>query len=175
MVVEKLYKFHNFITKEECDYFISQIPLQESYDVDSWDHRIFPISENDWQTKHLSHIITRVQAFLKEKINVSVDLLRCQLQIWPIGSESNLHVHYNPITPNDNFGDWNCSLYLNDDFEGGEFIMEDGPSFKPEPGLLTFYNGVKDYHGLNRVESGNHRFTVLFWWDNTNFDDVINN
>ena len=166
---KKFYKFNNFITKEECDYFIGEIPIEESYNVDVWDHRIFNISDNDWQTKHLSHIITRVQTFLKENINVSVNLLRCHLQVWPIGSKSDLHIHYDPRIPDDNFGDWNCSLYLNDDFEGGEFIMEGGMIVKPEPGLLTFYNGAKDFHGLNKVEGGNHRFTILFWWEDTEF------
>ena len=54
-------------------------------------------------------------------------------------------------------------LYLNDDFEGGEFITSTGFVLKPKQGMLTFFNGSKIIHGTRRTLSKDRK-TLIFWW-----------
>jgi hypothetical protein len=59
-------------------------------------------------------------------------------------------------------------LYLNDDFEGGEFFTDTGIRIKPKKNRLTFFNGSAIPHGLTKVEKA-HRYTIIFWWKGTRF------
>jgi predicted 2-oxoglutarate/Fe(II)-dependent dioxygenase YbiX len=124
---------------------------------DVWANRQMPIEQPD--------VIQKVKSFLESKLSVELICEQAQVQIWPKGSDSALHVH-------DDFGrggtDYNSLLYLNDDFEGGEFYTECGLSIKPKTGTLTFFNGAKVKHGVQKVLAGN-RFTLIFWWKNTKF------
>ena len=87
---------------------------------------------------------------------------QAQTQVWNKESYSQLHTH----TYNDRENtDFNSLIYLNDNFDGGEFITTN-QSYKPEFGSLTFFNGKQIYHGVNKV-SKNHRYTLIFWWENT--------
>ncbi len=63
--------------------------------------------------------------------------------------------------------DYNSILYLNDDFQGGEFFTEN-LVVKPKPGRLTFFDGRNNYHGLREVKM-HHRYSIMFWWTNTIF------
>jgi hypothetical protein len=54
-------------------------------------------------------------------------------------------------------------LFLNDDFEGGEFITSTGFVLKPKQGMLTFFNGSKIIHGTRRTLSKDRK-TLIFWW-----------
>ena len=102
---------------------------------------------------------------IESNINVKLSVHGIELQTWPIGSESSLHIH---DAQGREKTDYNSLLYLNDDFDGGEFFTENGISVKPSPGRLTFFDGSKIKHGINRIYNGN-RFTMIFWWKNTKF------
>jgi len=58
---------------------------------------------------------------------------------------------------------YNSLIYLNDDFEGGLFHTEKGIFIKPEPGLLTFFDGRHVFHGTSEVKKKD-RFSLIFWW-----------
>jgi hypothetical protein len=55
-------------------------------------------------------------------------------------------------------------LYLNDDFEGGEFLFPDlHIQVKPKPGLLVAFPSDQNYlHGVNPVTSG-ERYSIVTW------------
>ena len=55
-------------------------------------------------------------------------------------------------------------LFLNDDFEGGEFVFPDlHIQVKPKPGLLVVFPSDQNYmHGVNPVTSG-ERYSIVTW------------
>lgn len=131
--------------------------LSEGKKYDAWyPTRNFKLGPND-------SVVPLVQEILFQQLGVYSDCLDCELQTWPIGIESKLHIH----DANDReTGDYNSLLYLNDDFYGGEFYTGNGITIKPKKNRLTFFDGRKIYHGVRTVEN-QHRFTMIFWWGNT--------
>ena len=131
-----------------------------SHDPDSkyaWNHRTVDVT-NEPLTK-------AVQTFLEQRLNCSLSLSNAEIQVWPVGSKSLLHKH---VANGREDTDYNSLLYLNEDFDGGEFYTEHGLSFAPKQGMLTFFNGKEILHGLKDVSVGN-RYTIIFWWQNTKF------
>jgi hypothetical protein len=70
-----------------------------------------------------------------------------------------------------------CTIYLNDDYEGGEisFLNIDSKKvieYKPYAGdVIVFPSGEPYYHGVNRVGSGSKYFIRLFWGWNSDGTD----
>ena len=124
----------------------------------NWDNRTIDVTNEP--------IAKEVQDFLEQRLNCSLNLNHAQIQIWPVGSKAVLHKH---VANGREGTDYNSLLYLNDNFEGGEFYTEHGLSFKPKQGMLTFFNGKEVLHGLKDVHGGN-RYTIIFWWQNTKFN-----
>lgn len=59
-----------------------------------------------------------------------------------------------------------CGLYLNDDYEGGELLLEDqGVALKPKPGTLVFFPGFYTNHGVNEVTKGSRVNILIFFYD----------
>ena len=58
--------------------------------------------------------------------------------------------------------DWTSVCYLNDDYEGGETLIEDG-IFKPKRGRLVVFPSKKMNHGVSLVKS-RVRYTYIAWW-----------
>ena len=149
-----IHVFENFISEKECSKWISKAPSFVNYD---WENRVIDISKYP--------ITKKVKKFLEKELNIKTEIDQSQIQLWPIDSHSDIHVH---DSYSRNHGDFNSLLYLNDNFEGGEFITEK-LIIEPKPGLLTFFDGSKIYHGVNRVRK-HHRYTLIFWWKNTVFN-----
>ncbi len=87
-----------------------------------------------------------------------------QIQTWPTSSKSDLHVHGEKCDWDDgreNTG-FNSLIYLNDDFEGGEFFTEN-IMIKPKTGTLTLFDGSTIYHGVKPILKG-ERYTIILWW-----------
>ena len=150
------YLQQNFISKNECDYFISlaakpNTDIRQKYCEDNplWEHRVINI------TNH--HIVNRVSDHFKKALGLDLKIEEAQIQNWIVGSESLPHTHERwPQVK------YNSLLYLNNNFEGGEFYTPQ-LTIKPEPGLLTLFDGSQTEHGLNQVLN-NDRFTLIFWW-----------
>lgn len=152
--MERVEIFRNVLSKEECNEWISKAPeFTGSYD---FSNRIVQISD--------CPIVNKIQDFLERKCNCKLNCSEAQIQLWPIGSYSELHIH---DSNNREDTDYNSLLYLNDNFCDGEFITND-LIIKPETGMLTFFDGSSIYHGVNKVKK-NHRYTLIFWWQNTFF------
>jgi predicted 2-oxoglutarate/Fe(II)-dependent dioxygenase YbiX len=60
--------------------------------------------------------------------------------------------------------DLSIVLFLNDEFEGGEFVFPDlHIQVKPKPGLLVCFPSDQNYlHGVNSVKSG-ERYSIVSW------------
>ena len=152
----RIYKFYNFLSKDECNEWIKKCPKFIDY---SWDNRTIDITNENFGIL----IGNKVQKFLEEKFNIKTNLKKIQLQIWPINCTGELHVHHDINTPK--LYDFNSLIYLNDDFKGGEFFTKN-KKIKPKQGLLTFFNGNEIWHGVKTVKN-NHRYTIIFWWSDT--------
>lgn len=153
----------NSISKEQCEFYRSKIDkwyslsLENGYDPISWESRVISIRRDK--------ICQTIKSLLETKLQLTTKIQTVELQCWPKDSYSELHRH-------DDRGrektDYNSILYLNDDFDGGEFYTENGIVVKPVTGRLTFFNGSEIKHGLNKVLNRN-RYTIIFWWTETKF------
>ena len=149
----KLYIFKNFLSSEECDEYYKKI-----YDIGPQPKMLdFKIITADLTGDPIGE---KVKNFLNKKFLINLDLDQLQIQNWHVNSFGNLHTHYNPGREHIIY---TSSLYLNDDFLGGEFITEDGKKFKPIKGALTFFNGQKIKHGVNPVFKTDRK-SLIFWW-----------
>ncbi len=149
--------FDNVISKEECDKYIRLIDevynerLESGMDPISFSTRLINIDEP---------IIDYVKGYLEERVNIKLDHRWTQLQYWPVGIHSVRHIHTDARAGDTNY---TSMLYLNDDFQGGEFFTDD-MVIKPRPGKLTLFNGREVYHGVNTVKE-KPRYSIIFWWN----------
>lgn len=138
-------------------------------------HFIKMLSENQdyfafYPTRNLilsptDEAIRIITDFLESRIKVKLSCYQLELQTWAVSTYSGLHRH---TEQQRDHGDYNSLLYLNDDFDGGEFYTGTGITIKPKKNRLTFFDGKNIDHGVKKV-SRNHRYTMIFWWENTKF------
>ena len=182
--------FDNVISKEHCQILKSRIEswyyhclTEDSKDnIWQWNKRVLDVTPMhlnlnhtsayernfnlDTETKKIQEdVCEKVINFLKTRLNVEFDLQRAELQTWPMNTNGPMHSH-NQGGANDT--DYNSLLYLNDDFNGGEFLTENGLIVRPTSGRLTFFDGFNIKHGVGDIYDGN-RYTMIFWWKNTKF------
>ena len=146
--------FENFLNERECRRWIHKAPKF----VGSYDFTDRTIDITNFR------IVGRVKKFLQKNCKCKLTCHQAQIQLWPIDSKSNLHIH---TEDHREMTDYNSLIYLNDNFVGGEFLLEN-LHIRPKSGMLTFFNGSKLHHGVNKVQN-NHRYTLIFWWKNTIF------
>ena len=153
---KNVYLFKNFMQQNETTLYIKYI--QNKY------NRVGNIEDFYTRTIDISHdpIVNKVKQFIESQLPVKLNCSQAQIQIWPEGSKSELHRHEWNGREN---GDFNSLIYLNDNFDDGEFVTE-FLKYKPEIGTLTFFNGKENYHGVSKVKRA-HRYTLIFWWKNT--------
>jgi len=147
-----LYIFDNVISTIECQHWINKSPkikkIPERYEMTN---RCLNINDEP--------VVEYVKNYLENKTNIKLDILGAELMVWPEECVSPLHVHDRGLRMQSKY---NSILYLNNNFEGGEFIT-DSITVNPIPGRLTLFDGSLTKHGLNKVTKG-HRYTILFWW-----------
>ncbi|MBX3203306.1 MAG: hypothetical protein KF850_04040 [Labilithrix sp.] len=107
-------------------------------------------------------VVDVLRSFIEARLRLRLTCYQAELQTWPIGVESEPHIH----TKGREIGDYNSLLYLNDEFTGGEFFAEPGIRVRPVRNRLTFFDGSKHYHGITKV-GGCHRYTMILWWRDT--------
>ena len=54
-------------------------------------------------------------------------------------------------------------VYLNDEFQGGHTIFEDGTSIAPVPGRMVIFDGMQYLHGASQ-NIGGFRYTIPIWY-----------
>ena len=145
----------NFLTPAECAYWIDQSPVY---------NKINPKGNEDWnlRRKDITNfpIVEKVKAFHKLNDNLDLNILEATTQLWADGTEALPHVH-------DELGgrehtQFNSIIYLNNNFQGGEFFTNEQVVL-PVPGRLIVFDGSKEFHGIKPI-IGNHRYTLIFWW-----------
>ena len=160
---EKVYQYKNFLTPLECKYFIEKHSqfFDPSTDKRTFYHRktevmnIFPFSNTHtnftYQAKRLNG---RLDSAVK-KINRKGFVNYFQIVKWLENSDQKIHLdfknHY-----------YTSIIYLNDDFEGGETVINKR-NIIPKAGLMILFAGNHTLHGVNKVKKGK-RYTIPCWY-----------
>jgi len=138
-------KIDNFLSLKECADLITSLTIKHK-------EKCFPFRDTIVLQMRLPLFNERLNKYFnfynfKEPSNQ-------QLVIWPKGSKMGRHFDLNDK--------YSTIVYLNDDFEGGETIIE-GLKFKPKAGsLLLFSNGTK-IHEVKEIING-ERYTLATWY-----------
>jgi hypothetical protein len=98
---------------------------------------------------YTSYLATKGQQLYPELI---------QAMVWQEGVSQSFHVDDKRSSTT-----LTSITYLNDDFEGGETIFENGLTIRPKKGKTVFFDGQKYRHGVSCVSKG-IRFVLANWY-----------
>lgn len=148
---EVVYTFENYLSRRQCKRYASTIK-DLGVGIFNWSQRTQDISGDP--------IVQKLQKFLNKIFNLNLTLAQAQTQNWNQTSFSDLHIHNQRGRENTTYS---SSIYLNDGFSGGRFFTKNGIKIKPTVGLLTFFNGKKVWHGVEKVKDKDRK-ALIFWW-----------
>jgi hypothetical protein len=172
MIVE-----HNFLSKEDCDYFIKMhTSLYDSVGFTWGYNQVIPFyllkdffdkNDNEYDYNFLRKIEAKITHHMQCIDSESfIDFL--QLVKWNTGGEQDAHcdVKYKKNTSIPIDASWDCYtsiLYLNDDYEGGQTHVNGVVSEEPETGKIITFVGNKIFHGVRKITKG-IRYTIPVWY-----------
>ena len=159
-----IHSYEDFFTPEKCQHFINR--HSELFNPDSdkraFYHRETASSLQRREVVELSSYFTYDSKKLNGRLNFTVknidaDVFVNYFQIvkWPMTEEQKQHrdFDYHPYT---------SIIYLNDNFEGGETVVEK-TMIKPKKGLMVLFDGNKKVHSVNKINKG-PRYTISCWY-----------
>ena len=152
----------NFLSEEECDFLIQYYkkhPFKESY------KRTVLLRMKDTSLFHLKKSLIRYRYLKRIEKEFSLKLCFDQIVFWPPFSYKPMHKDGYALKEKDPVAasvDWTSVCYLNDDYEGGETMIEDR-AIKPKKGKLTLFPSKKMEHGVSLVRDRS-RYTYIAWW-----------
>ena len=164
---DEVFIFENFLDGETCKkYLNTAVTYFKQFENDK--SFIYNMKKRTVQLyEHETELLHRVKTFLEQMFSTTLTIQTFEAHVWPISVKSNLHTH---MVGNRVHSDFNSIIYLNDDFEGGEFYTNNGVLYKPKAGTLTFFNGQTIPHGIKKT-LGKHRYILIFWWLKPSFPD----
>ena len=116
---------------------------------------IFGLKYTPWHNRKIRNIMKYYRSYVSREFNLSLNY--DQLVVWAPGAGKDLHKDGIDETNNE----WVSVCYLNDDFNGGETVIED-QMIKPQRGGLAVFNSNNYYHGVRPADGW--RFTYIAWW-----------
>ena len=138
-------RIDNFLSKEECNKLIEK--FKQSKDSVLKYRNTFTVKIKP------ENILEKINNQFKFHNFLKPD--NCEIVMWPVDSYMKIHI--------DNGDKFSFFLYLNDDFEGGETVVEDITG-KPKQGrIIIFSNGVM-YHEVKQIKK-NNRFMLAGWYN----------
>ena len=144
----------NFLPQDECKEYFKKVKDIGFVDKNlEWSERTFDVTEDP--------IVGKVSEYLNGRFNLNLKIAAAEVQNHHINSRCLMHKHHDKWESDRIL--YNSLIYLNDDFDGGEFVTEGGINIKPEEGMLTFFNGVAVTHGVKKVLKKDRK-TIIFWW-----------
>ena len=137
--------FDNYLPKEMCDSYINfyNSNLNRVYEYEG----SYPITLNQNELELVHNI--------KENFNISHELSKSEIVKRECGSFMGDH-----FDDGDKFA---FILYLNDDYSGGETIIENETIIKPKTGRILLFTNGNIMHRVNKVLSGT-RFVISGWF-----------
>ncbi len=154
----------NFLTAEECN-FMASYYKEHSANYVPYDDSVY-IRFQDIPFYHF-RIRSLIKKFLRnmEKDFSFLKFTYGQIVHWPVGSYRNLHKDKD-VPPQNSTGtgivDWTGVCYLNDNFDGGQTVVEDD-KIEVKKGRVLLFNSKNILHGVNKV-CGN-RYTIIAWFE----------
>jgi hypothetical protein len=152
--------FENFMSKERCERFIQRYK-ENKPNMNHHDRNWVYIPDYD--------IVKEVKQFLENMLPIKIEGWNAGIGVWlKDKAVYPIHVHDKNVRPNNDF---TTLIYLNDDFDDGEFYTE-RLTYKPKTGSLVFFNGMEMMHGVKGVRR-NDRYYLIFWWENTTYNQKV--
>lgn len=142
--------FENFVELDDClnyiNFFEQNINQAEVY-RDTWVLRNF---KND-------SFLNKIK-IIENKFAVKINYY--EIVKWPEKSQQDWHKDGLVKIDNNHSG----ILYLNENFVGGETVIED-KKIRPKTGSFVFFEGSKLMHKVNQIIQGS-RYTMPCWFRN---------
>ncbi len=144
----------NFLTNTECDFLIDY--FKKSSHKKEWRGTyLIPLNYQPFNLR-LSYICFKYTYRIKKKFKLKKNY--DNIVFWPTSSFKKMH-RDGAVKKNN---EWTSVCYLNDNFEGGETLIED-KKIKPKKGRLVVFPSKKLYHGVSVVRKFS-RYTYISWW-----------
>jgi len=150
---KRVWAVDNFLSEEELLAIDNHIENAEWGTIEGWDNYLFFNNTSKFQD----------HGFIKRKADVATDYQydwRCMGIIMriPEGKKMQPHVdHYNVPEEFEKYDFLSATLYLNDNFKGGELYYSNlNIDYTPKRGSIVFHPGFNDVyeHGVRKVEGG---------------------
>ena len=159
----KVYKYKNFLKPPECQYFIEKHSQFFNPDNDkrTFYHRateimnVYPFSNTHTRFTYEAKKLNGRLDFTMKKIDEEVMVNYFQIVRWPKNSFQEKHIDFINHC-------YTSIIYLNDNFEGGETVVEKR-KIQPKQGLMVLFSGNHTLHGVNKIKKGN-RYTIPCWY-----------
>ena len=134
----------NFISADKCQALVERFKIKSHFSKKFMDTIVLGFRDDDV----LKHIIETFTFYPFKNID-NMEIVK-----WPTGSKMTLH--------RDEGDTFSWIIYLNDDFEGGETVI-DGIKIQPKIGrLVLFSNGFYE-HEVKEITKGT-RYTLIAWY-----------
>ena len=140
--------YDNFLSKEECNKYIDIFNNEKNKVKQYRDTFTLTINDIDLLNK------------LKYEFNIdkllTPDLL--QIVMWP--KNSFMNSHYDSTAKGKDLLAF--IIYLNEDYSGGETII-DKKKIEPKTGRVVIFSNGRLEHSVNKIKKGN-RYTLIGWY-----------
>ena len=134
----------NFISADKCQALVERFKIKSHFSKKFRDTIVLGFRDDDV----LKHIIETFTFYPFKNID-NMEIVK-----WPTGSKMTLH--------RDEGDTFSWIIYLNDDFEGGDTVI-DGIKIQPKIGrLVLFSNGFYE-HEVKEITKGT-RYTLIAWY-----------
>jgi|TARA_R110002020_G_scaffold20000_1_gene68589 hypothetical protein len=152
-----IYSYENFLTPSECQYFINQHSklFNPANDRRSAYHRKTEVIDYSLCFVQDSKKLNGRLNFTVKNIDPEAFINYFQIVKWPTDEFQPLHKDFT-------YHCYTSIIYLNDNFEGGETVVEK-KKIKPKQGLMVLFAGDKMTHGVNKIKKGT-RYTIPCWY-----------
>ena len=152
-----IYSYEHFFTPEKCQHFINKHSelFNPDHDKRTFYHRktevVLLSSYLVYDSKKLNGRLN----FTIKNIDAKAFINYFQIVKWPLKESQQPHrdFDYHPYT---------SIIYLNDNFKGGETVVEE-TVIKPKQGLMILFSGDKKIHSVNKIKKGT-RYTIPCWY-----------
>lgn len=153
-------KTFKLFTKEECKDILNDIlenyepyHVTREFESDSSSYYKIDITKKAWYYYKIKNWFTK-------ELNLGENDGYLTLFFYKEGDRFPLHVDRIPHTEFYYDAVYNVNVMLNEDYDGGEFLL-DGVEYKQPAGMVYYYESTKP-HGVKVVKSG-LRYTLIYF------------
>lgn len=159
--------FNNFLSLEECEIIKKSIEnVEPSFSkAIQFDINQDPLTfRKDWQN---NQYIEKYDDIVKNKIEseypIRIKKRSAKITEWTKNEKYNLFI--NDLGMENDFNNISATIYLNDDFEGGEYYFPvQHIGFRPKIGDLIIFPGNQNYNHIISIITSGSRYTIPLWY-----------